>query len=107
MIATRIDSRTYRIGDAHGDFTDTRAVDPWERTVPRLTDKRGYSQKGAPVDDARPIVAELVGKCGSFASAERESGIPQATLRGIAMKRYRSVNRRVYERLLEWKAGRR
>ena len=106
MIATRIDSRTYRIGDAHGDFADTEPH-PWERTVPSAVDKRGYSQKGAPVEDARPIVAELVGKCGSFASAERESGIPQATLRGIAMKRYRTVHVRVYERLLEWKAGRR
>lgn len=107
MIATRIDSRTYRIGDAHGDFTDTRAVDPWERTVPRLTDKRGYSQKGAPVDDARPIVSELLRRFGSFAAAERECGVDQSTLRGIAMKRHRTVHVRVYERLLEWKAGRR
>ena len=103
MIATRIDSRTYRIGDAHGDFADTEPQ-PWERTVPNAVDKRGYSQNGAPVEDARPIVSELVVECGSFAAAERECGVDQSTLRGIAMKRYRSVNRRVYERLLEWKA---
>ena len=106
MIATRIDSRTYRIGDAHGDFTDTEPQ-PWERTVPSAVDKRGYSQKGAPVDDARPIVSELVGECGSFAAAERECGVDQSTLRGIAMRRHRTVHVLVYERLLEWKAGRR